>query len=91
MADYKKPDQTIPRIGGANHYRSFLDACKGGEPATSNFDYAGPFTEMVLFGNIAMRMNKPLEYDMANMKVLNDADAAKFLTKEYRAGWELPV
>jgi predicted dehydrogenase len=91
MADYTMPTQTLKRISGANHYRSFVDACKGGEPAASNFDYAGPYTEMVLFGNIAMRMNKKLEYDMAAMNVTNDADAAKFLTKEYRAGWELPV
>ena len=91
MAEYTMPTQTIPRIAGANHYRDFLAACKGEAPACSNFDYAGPFTEMVLFGNIAMRMNKKLEYDSKAMKVLNDPDAAKFLTKEYRAGWELPV
>lgn len=91
MAAYTMPTQTIPRIKGGNHYRSFLNACKGGEPAASNFDYAGPFTEMVLFGNVAMRMNKKVEYDMASMKVRNDDKAAAYLTKEYRAGWELPV
>ena len=85
------PDQTIPRVGGANHYRNFLDACKGGAPAVSNFDYAGPFTEMVLFGNIALRCDKRLEYDFAKGEVTNDKEAAKFLRKEYRKGWELPV
>ncbi len=91
MADYEMPDQTIPRVGGGNHYRNFLDACKGGEPASSNFNYAGPFTEMVLFGNVALIMDKKLEYDIAAMKVLNDDQAAQYLTKEYRAGWELPI
>ncbi len=91
MQAYKRPDQTIPRVGGANHYRNFLDACKGGAPAVSNFDYAGPFTEMVLFGNIALRCDKRLEYDFAKGEVTNDKDAAKFLSKEYRKGWELPV
>ncbi len=91
MAEYARPAQTLPRIPGANHYRSFVEACKGGEPAASNFDYAGPFTEMVLFGNIALRLNKRLDYDIAKMQVLNDPDAAQFLTKEYRQGWELPV
>ena len=90
MADYTRPAQTIPRVGGANHYRNFLDACKGGAPAVSNFDYAGPFTEMVLFGNIALHCNKMLEYNLQEMKVVNDPAANVFLTKEYRSGWELP-
>jgi predicted dehydrogenase len=91
MKEYTRPEKTIPRISGANHYRSFAEACKGGAPAASNFDYSGPFTEMVVFGNIAMRMNKALEYDIENRVVTNDSNAAQFLTKEYRPGWELPV
>ncbi|NLF58429.1 MAG: Gfo/Idh/MocA family oxidoreductase [Candidatus Hydrogenedens sp.] len=91
MKDFTPPAQSIPRISGGNHYRDFLAACKGGSPACSNFDYAGPFTEMVLFGNIAMRCDKRLEYDCEKMAVTNDPDANKFLTKEYRKGWELPI
>lgn len=91
MADYTPPDPTIPRVPGGNHYRNFLDACKGGDPAVSNFNYAGPFTEMVLFGNVAMAMDKRLEYEIETMTVLNDADAARYLTKPYRPGWELPI
>ncbi len=91
MADYVLPVPTIERVSGANHYRDFLNACKGGNPAASNFDYAGPFTEMVLFGNIALRMNKRVEYDVETMTIPNDVDSGKFLTKEYRKGWELPV
>lgn len=90
MKDYVRPPQTIPRVSGANHYRNFLEACKGGAPAVSNFDYAGPFTEMVLFGNIALRANKRLEYDYVEMKIINDPSLNVYLTKEYRKGWELP-
>jgi hypothetical protein len=32
-----------------------VDACKGGPAPSSNFDYAGPLTEMVLMGNLAIR------------------------------------
>lgn len=91
MADYKRPEKTLPRVSGGSHYRNFLDACKGGAPASSNFDYAGPFTEIVLFGNIALRLNKAVAYDVESMKVVNDDAANAFLTKEYRNGWELPV
>ena len=91
MADYARPAKSLERVGGANHYRNFLEACKGGAPAVSNFDYAGPFTEMVLFGNIALRLNKRVEYDVNTMSVTNDPAAGVYLTKEYRKGWELPV
>ena len=46
MRAYNRPPQTIPRVRG--HHRDWIDACKGGAPASSNFDYGGPLTEMVL-------------------------------------------
>jgi len=91
MKGYTMPKQTLERISGANHYRNFVDACKTGKPAVSNFDYAAPFTEMVLFGNIAVLAGKKVEYNREKMQVTNDASLNKYLTKEYRKGWELPV
>ena len=84
------PDQTIPRVGGANHYRNFLDACKGGAPAVSNFDYAGPFTEMVQFGNLVVKSGEKLHWDNVKGVVTNTANPAQIVSKEYRKGWELP-
>ena len=55
--------------------------CKGREPAICNFDVAGPLTEMVLPGNIAIRAGKELCWDGENMRT-NDRDANKYL-KEY--------
>ncbi len=91
MKDYKQPAQTLERISGENHYRNFADACRTGKPAVSNFDYAAPFTEMLLFGNIAVLAGKKVEYDREKMQVTSDRSLDKLLTKEYRKGWELPV
>ena len=57
MEDFEAPSQTLPRVkGGTNgHQRVWVEACKGGPECSSNFDYAGPFTEMVLLGNLALR------------------------------------
>ena len=50
----RRPSTRIP--GGENgHEKNWLRACKGGEPACSNFDYSGPLSEMVLMGNLAVR------------------------------------
>ena len=91
MKDFTPPAATLPRISGGNHYRSFLSAIKGGEPASSNFEYAAPFTEMVLMGNIALRCGGRIEYDTAQAKITNLPEANALLTKTYRKGWELPV
>jgi len=91
MADYKKPDPWLPRVKGQNHYQNWLDACKGGEPACSNFAYSGPFTEMVNFGNLTVKSGKKLHWDNKKGVVTNVSNPAAIVSKEYRKGWELPV
>ena len=87
MQDYKRPDKTIPRVEG--HHQNWIDACKGGPPAGSNFDYAGPLTELVLLGNVAVRTGRRIEWDAKNMKVTNIPEANKYVRREYREGWTL--
>lgn len=87
MQDYSFPDPTIPRIPDENPYLEFIRACKGGEPASSNFDYAGPFTEWVVMGNLALRNKGKLEWDSKNMRVTNQPAANFNVTREYRKGW----
>lgn len=67
-------------------------ACRGERPIDypkSNFAYAGPMTEAILLGNIAIRMGRRLEWDGANMKFTNVPEANAFVTKEYRQGWKV--
>jgi predicted dehydrogenase len=90
MADYKKPDPWIARIDGDIH-TDWIQACKGGTPACSNFDYSGPFAEMVEFGNLAVKTGKKLKWDNIKGEVMNVSDASSIVSKEYRKGWELPI
>ena len=86
---YKKPEKTLKRIRGS-HEQNWIDACKGGDPASSNFDYSGPFTEMVVMGNFAIRMpGQKLRWDGVNMKVTNNEAANAFVKPVYRDGWSL--
>jgi predicted dehydrogenase len=91
---YKKPEPYIPSSPG--HEMEWILACKGGEPAGSNFDWAGPLTETVLLGNIAIRKSlreklsyQPLIFDPEKMIFSNIPEADKFLHYEYRKGWSL--
>ena len=92
MQAYKRPAKTLPRIprGSSGHEANWIAACKGGEPASSNFDYSGPFTETVVMGNLAIRFpGQKLMWDGPNMKVTNFEAANEFVFPKYREGWTL--
>jgi hypothetical protein len=52
-------------------------------------DYAGPLTETVLLGNIALRTDQKLYWDSENFQFTNSTDANKYLHRQYREGWTL--
>ena len=86
--------KTLPRSVG--HYQEWIEACKGGQPAGANFDWAGPLAESVLLGNVALRTQlredltlRKLLWDPVAFKFTNLADANAFLRRDYRAGWSL--
>ena len=86
--NFRPPAPSLPRSPG--HHAEWIRACKGGPPAMSNFvDYAGPFTEMVLLGNVAIRVGQRLVWDSAKLQVTNVPAAAQYIRREYRKGWEL--
>jgi hypothetical protein len=79
-----------PRVAG--HHADWLQACKGGTPACSNFGYGARLTEFVLLGALALRTGKVLKWDAAGMKVANNVpEAQPLIDGSYRKGWELAV
>jgi len=79
----KMPPKTEEKSVG--HVKEWLDAIRGGAPAGANFNYAGPLTEMVLLGNLAVRTGKKIEWDAKKMVCTNLPEANKFLRKDYRS------
>jgi hypothetical protein len=58
--------------------------------ASSSFEIAGRLTEAMLLGNIVVRFaGQKLEYDAAKLRFTNSEAATKFVSKEYRKGFEL--
>ncbi|MDP4131809.1 MAG: Gfo/Idh/MocA family oxidoreductase [Bacteroidota bacterium] len=107
--------QTIARVPGGEdgHYAAWVEgaiAGYGSEKAknlSSNFDIAGPLTESVLMGNLAIRSTNiqkksgndieypgqhiKLVWDGPNMRITNFDDANQFVKRTYREGWSLGV
>ncbi|MEN8203698.1 MAG: Gfo/Idh/MocA family oxidoreductase [Bacteroidota bacterium] len=98
--------ETEPRVP-EGHYVAWVDACVKGygkSDLSSKFEYAGPFTEAVLMGNLAIRSyqlevnesgdstypgRKKLLWDAENMKITNFEPANEFVMRTYRDGWSL--
>jgi len=88
MKEIGKPPKMLERSPG--HVKEWVMAAKGEKPmdfARSDFAYAGPMTETILLGNIALRVGRRLEWDGENMQFTNVPEANEFVCKEYRAGW----
>jgi len=82
------PPKKYPRV--QDSYAEFIAACKGGPPAGSAFEtHAGPLTEMVLLGNVAIRMGRTLELNPATGEVTNCTVPDEYVKPNYRAGWTL--
>ena len=88
MADFQKPPQTIPRVK-VSHPQHWIECCKEGRKADSDFSYSAPLTEIVLLGTVAIRAGRAIEWDAERMKVTNLSDANKYLRPDYREGVSL--
>jgi hypothetical protein len=86
-AEYALPPRLLTRSPG--HQRDWIRACKGGEPACSNFSIAGPYTEWMVLGAIATRVPGKLLWDSKKMEFTNNRDANKYVKPLFRKGWEL--
>lgn len=99
-----KVPQAIERVP-EGHYVQWVNACIAGygkKKLSSSFDYAGPLTESILLGNLALRSwniksadgksfpgRKKLLWDSENMKITNFDEANQFVKRAYREGWNL--
>jgi hypothetical protein len=86
------------------HYLQWVNACIAGygkKELSSSFDYAGPLTESILMGNLALYAwniknekgeftgRKKLLWDAKNMKVTNYDEANQFVKRDYKNGYSL--
>ena len=82
------PEEKYPRVESV--YQEWIDAIKGGPPAGSNFaGYAGPLTEMILLGNLALRLGQTIELDPTGGAITNVLVPEEWMMPTYREGWEL--
>jgi len=68
----------------------WVKAFRGGAPTCGDFLKAGPISDAMNLAAVSLRLGgKRLLWDAAAMKITNRPEAEKYLTREYRKGWEI--
>lgn len=84
------PMMAAAELEDLNHYHGWVDGCISGKQPSDGFEYAGPLTESVLLGNIAVRYRgTKLQWDAATMQFTNLSEANQWLRRDYREGWNI--
>jgi hypothetical protein len=68
-----------------------IEAFRGGKPSRGNFESVQTVAEAICIGNLAIRMDNRLEWDNVKMKATNLPAANQYVSRIYRAGWELEL
>ncbi|MCY2976552.1 MAG: Gfo/Idh/MocA family oxidoreductase [Planctomycetota bacterium] len=85
--DFQPPAPFIPDSPG--QHEEWLAACRTGSPTSSPFSYAGPLTEANHLGNVAFRAGGKILWDSKAMRITNNDEANRFLSRTPRDGWTL--
>lgn len=93
MKNFQEPKPTLTRVAEDNHQQNWISAIRGTAEASSSFDYAGPLSEIVLMGNLAIRSlyaqeerkdrgNKYMAYTGTGIRLAWDGQAMKITNYE---------
>lgn len=79
--------KTVQRRGGV--FPEWFEACRGGQKASCDFEWAVPVTEFVLLGNLAIQTGQAVEFDPENLRIPNNPKADALIRQPYHNGWTL--
>jgi hypothetical protein len=69
-------------------WKQWVAACRGGQQSPGSFLNAWPLSEAINLYAVALRTGRKLTYDGASMQITNLPDANRYLSREYRRGWD---
>jgi len=79
----------IPEPKNDRRSDTWVPAILENKQTPGSFINAQTVTETINLAAIALRAGKRVDYDSKSMKITNDDALNKYLTREYRKGWEL--
>jgi predicted dehydrogenase len=92
LKDKPLPDGAIEEIYGGkvseNHTANFIEGMKARKQPISDVWTHNRMLEICHLSNIAMRLNRALEWDPVKREIVGDSEANSFLARESRKGYE---
>ena len=82
-------DEEVPKGERSNRTDVWARAVMDDKESPGSFLYADCVTEAINLAAIALRVGKKVFYNSEKMEITNDTSANKYLTREYREGWEI--
>ena len=93
LKDNPLPGDAIEDVYGgpvaANHTANFIDGMKSRKQPISDVWSHNRMLEICHLSNIAMRLNRELEWDPVKREIVGDSEANSFLSRENRKGYEI--
>jgi hypothetical protein len=87
--DAKFENYKFEMVPSGDHYKQFVQACRGEGATSTPFSYSGPLTEAVLCGTVAMRCpNEQLAWNARKLE-FSSKHANSFIRRTYRKGWRV--
>jgi len=87
---FDKPIVETSKRSESMHARNFLDCIKTRKPCNCPVEVGHRSTSATLLANIAYDRKRHIVWDAQREQVINDPEANKLLSYEYRAPWKLP-
>jgi len=82
-------EKELQQVDRRRRSYTWVSCIKKKEESPGSFLLAGPVTETINLGAVALRAGRMVDYDTERMKIANFQEANRYLTREYRKGWEL--
>ncbi len=93
LKDNPLPEDAIEKVYGGpvseNHTANFIEGIRARKQPISDVWSHNRMLEICHLSNIAMRLNRPLNWDAVKREIVGDAQANAFLSRENRKGYEI--
>lgn len=95
LKDKPLPDGAIEEVYGGkvseNHTANFIEGMKARKQPISDVWTHNRMLEICHLSNIAMRLNRALQWDPVKREIVGDSEANSFLSRESRKGYEIQM
>jgi predicted dehydrogenase len=95
LKDNPLPDGAVEAVYGGpvceNHTANFIDGIKARKQPISDVWTHNRMLEICHLSNIAMRLNRAVQWDPNKREIVGDAQANSFLSRESRKGFEIDM